>query len=369
MYGRFARLKFASSPIFLLTVVIPTILSAIYFGLFASPVYISQSKFVVRSPDKPAASGLGVLLKSVGFSNSGEEVYVAQDFIRSRDALRAIDRANGFRKAYTLPQISMFDRFNPFGLTGTFEDLYEYFSKKVEVSYDTSTSITTLTVRAYRPEVAQRFNSALLGLAEGTVNQLNQRGRADLIGYAMRELDVASRQAAAANDALARYRDRAGVVDPEKQATVQLQMISKLQDELIASQTQLAILQRLAPRNPQVEGLNVRINSLQGQIDRELGKVAGGRRSLAAQTAGYQKLLVASQVADKQLAGALSSLEEARNESARKQAYVDRIVSANLPDSPLEPRRLRAILVTMVMGLVAWGVLSMLVAGTLEHKN
>lgn len=61
--------------LFLATVILPTALAVLYFGLFASDVYISESRFVVRSPDKPAASGLGFLLKSTGFANAGDEIF------------------------------------------------------------------------------------------------------------------------------------------------------------------------------------------------------------------------------------------------------------------------------------------------------
>jgi len=77
--------------LFLATVILPTLLAVLYFGFLASDVYVSQSQFVVRSPDKPAATGLGVLLKSVGFSNAGDEIFVAQEYVESRDALRSLN--------------------------------------------------------------------------------------------------------------------------------------------------------------------------------------------------------------------------------------------------------------------------------------
>ena len=146
-------------------------------------------------------------------------------------------------------------------------------------------------------------------------------------------------------------------------------MVSKLQDELIASRTQLAELRHYAPANPQVKSLRTRIASLQGQINNEVGKVAGNRRSLAGTVAQYQRLTLESELADKQLAAAMSSLIEAQNEARRKQAYVERIVQPNLPDSPTEPRRLRGILATFILGLIAWGIASMLMAGVREHKD
>jgi capsular polysaccharide transport system permease protein len=64
----------------------------------------------------------------------------------------------------------------------------------------------------------------------------------------------------------------------------------------------------------------------------------------------------------------MSALEGARNEAQRQQLYLETIAKPSLPDGPLYPRRFRGILTTFVLGLVAWGILSMLVAGVREHQ-
>jgi capsular polysaccharide transport system permease protein len=354
--------------LFLLTVVLPTTCAILYFGLLASDVYVVESKFVVRSPEKTSASGLGVLLKSAGFANAGDEVYAAQDFVESRDALRELNSGGAFAKAYSDPAISVFDRFGTV-ISGTrFEDLYKYYENKVQVRHDAASSIITLTVRAYTPGEAQRFNEKLLEMAENTVNRLNTRGRQDLIRFAQVEVDNAKQTARNAALSLSAYRNQAGVIDPEKQATLQLQMVSKLQDELIATKNQLIQVRAFAPRNPQIEVLEVKAKALASQIDQESGKVVGSRKSLSNAAAQYQRLFLETQFSDRQLASAMASLEEARNEARRKQAYVERIVQPTLPDSAIEPRRIRGILATLALGLVAWGVLSMLFAGVKEHQ-
>lgn len=364
-----ARARRRTNALFLLTVVVPTLAATLYFGLLASNVYISHSQFVVRSPDKPAATGLGVLLKSVGFSNAGDEIFVAQDYVQSRDALRSLNRDQAVRKAYGDPSISIFDRFDPLGWNGSFEDLFDYYRGKVDVEHDTTSSITTLTVRAFNPEDARRMNRQLLDLSEGLVNRLNNRGEFDLLGYAQREAREAETEARRASQNLAAFRNRSGIVDPEKQASVQLQFVSKLQDELIGARLQLQQLQALAPENPQIPLLQTRIAGLTRQIDTELGRVAGSQRSLSAAAVQYQRLTLDREYADKRLGAALASLQEARNEARRKQAYVERIVDANLPDEAEEPRRLRGILATLVLGLIAYGILSMLIAGIREHRD
>jgi capsular polysaccharide transport system permease protein len=366
---RARRLLRSVNPLFLATVVVPTIAAIIYFGLLASDVYVSQSQFVVRSPDKPAASGLGILLKSVGFSNAGDEIFITQDYVKSRDALKALNEQGHVEKAFGSPSVSIWDRFNPFGLDQSFEDLYDYYGGKIDVEHNTTSSITTLTVKAFRAQDAQRMNERLLELAEGLVNRLNNRGEVDLLGYAQREAREAEVEARRASQALAAFRNTQGIVDPERQATVQLQLVSKLQDEVIGARLQLQQLQALAPENPQIPLLRTRIAGLTRQIDSELGRAAGGNRSLSASAVRYQRLALDREYADKRLAGAMASLQEARNEARRKQAYVERIVQPNLPDEALEPRRLRGILATLVLGLIAYGILTLLLAGVREHHD
>lgn len=357
------------SPLFYVTVALPTLVAVAYYGLLASDVYISESKFVVRSPDKPAVGGVGILLKTAGFSNAGEELHATQEFIRSRDALKGLNKDNYFWNVYSSDEVSIFDRFGSFDIQPSFEDLYSYFQNKIGTRVDSISSITTLTVKAYTADDARKINEKLLEMAEQTVNRLNQRGRQDLIETAMAEVAQAKAAAAFSAGKLARYRNRSGIVDPEKQAEVQLQMVSKLQDELIANRTQLAELRNYAPSNPQIPALRARIESLKGQIDKEVGKVVGGQGSLAGEIEQYQTLVLEDQYAAKRLSASMAALQEAEAEARRKHAYVERIAQPSLPDEAAEPRRLRGILATFVLGCVAWGIIALLFAGVREHRD
>jgi capsular polysaccharide transport system permease protein len=369
MLANFSRKIKAPGWLFAVTVVIPVALSVIYYGLIASDVYVSESRFVVRTPDKPAASGLGVILKSAGFANASDEVFAVQSFVISRDALRAINRNDAFRAAYTQPDISFVDRFDPTGLFGSFEHLFRYYEGKVALKSDAATSISTLTVSAYDPQSAFKFNQQLLEMSESMVNRLNSRGREDLIGYARSEVMRAQSEARRASSALAAFRNRSGVLDPEKEGQIQLQMVSKLQDELIAARSLLAQLRQTAPQNPQIPAVQSQIATLQREMAREQSKAVGSSRSLAGNAVRYQQLELENEFASKQLAGALASLEQAQNEARRKQAYVERIVDPSLPDEALEPRRLRGIFATLIISLIAYGILRMLLAGVREHAQ
>lgn len=350
-------------------VVAPTLLATIYFTLLASNIYISEARFVVRSPDKPAQSQIGILLKGVGFSNAGDEIFAVRDFVSSRDALTQVNKDDLVEKAYRDPKAGIFDRFDPLGFSGTDEDLFEFYSDHTAIAYDSTSSILTLEVRSFDPVSAQTINRRLLEASEQLVNRLNRRGQDDLIRYATTEVDEARIRARESAVQLAEFRNRAGVVDPSEQAKVQLQMIAKIQDDLIASRNQLRQLEAFTPKNPQIPMLRVRVRGLESEIGQSLSSLTGGQKSLARSAVEYQRLLMDSQFADRQLVAAMASLNDARNEARRKQAYVERIVEPNLPDDSREPRRLWGILSILALSLVAWLVLRLLVAGVREHQD
>lgn len=356
-------------PLFIAAVILPTTLSLLYFGFFASDVYISESRFVVRSPDKPAMSALGAVLSAGGISTSGDKSYAVVDYVRSRDGLRDANGDGAVIKAYANDTISTFDRFGGLLRGTTFEHLYEYYTGKVAIEFDTGTQVTRLTVSAFSPRDAQLINQRLIERSEQLVNRLNSRAQSDTIRLANQEVDEAKRRAQAAAVALARFRDDRRLLDPEKEAAVRLQMVSKLQDELIASRTQLAQIRQFAPQNPQLPALQTKIATLSAEIADQTGKIAGAPGSLSGESVRYQSLRIDAEVADKQLAAALAGLQDATADARRKQAYVERVAGPNLPDYPLEPHRWKAILATLIMGMIAWGVLRTLIAGVREHHD
>lgn len=355
--------------ILLITTVFPTIISFIYFVFIASDVYITESRFVVRSPERQSLTPLGQMLRGAGFSNAQDDSYLVQDYILSRDALVALDREMKLKMAYTSASIDLFSRFGAIDLDQSDENFYSYYQKKVRVQRDSASSITTLVVRAYTAEDALKINQRLVELSEVLVNKLNERGRNDMIRFASHEVELAKEKASHASLALAAFRDAKGVIDPERQSEIPLAQTAKLHEELISTRTHIRQLERFAKENPQLPVLRQRTELLENEIDRETRRMAGGEKSLAGKAAEYQRLVLEREFADKMLASAMSSLEQAKGEAQRQQLYLERVVQPNYPDEPVEPKRAKSILATFALGLLLFGVATMLVAGTREHLD
>lgn len=363
------RLPRWMTPLFLVTVCVPTILATIYYGFVASDIYVSESRYIVRTQGKQVPSGLASLIVGQDGGNlSGNAMTAVAEYALSRDAMKALNEKGRLTEAFSRDEIDLFSEISPLGGKVTEEDLFAYFTRHVALSKESQSSISTMVVRAYTPEDARWINERLLELGEALVNRLNERSRVDLVRYARQEVEEAKKASRDAAFALADYRNRFGVIDPEKQASVSLQMVSKLQDEVILTKTQLTQMRAFTPGNPQIPVLRERVNTLEREIDAEMLKVAGGKGSLAAKSAEYTRLAVESEYAEKLLANALVSLQNASNDARRQQAYVERIVQPNLPDEATQPRRFRGILSVFVLGLAAWGVLSLLFSAMREHN-
>ncbi|EGY64250.1 Vi polysaccharide export inner membrane protein VexD [Ralstonia pickettii] len=347
----------------------PTALATLYFGVVASDIYVSESRFVVRSPQRQSQSGsLSALLQGTGFSRAQDDTYPVIDYIESRDALGELNRNNYILDAYGNHGdiLSRFLR----QFDDSFEALWKYYNKRVvTVEFDSTSAITTLQVRSFTSQDAIKINESLLELSEHLINRMNERAAKDMVQFARGEVDAAAAKAKDAAAALATYRKSNTVFDPDRQSALQLQQVTTLQAQLFSTQTQLSQLQAIAPQNPQIPVLKTNIAAVEKQIQEATGGVTGGKGSLSDKAANYTRLQLDSQFADKQLASAMAALENARAEAQRKQLYLERLVQPNQPDVAVEPKRLKRIFEIFALGMLVWGVLSLVLAGVREHHD
>jgi capsular polysaccharide transport system permease protein len=353
--------------LFVLLVAVPTCAAIVYYSLIASDVYISEAHFVVRNTQRPAAqSGLAGLLGGGGGSG---DTYLVRDYILSRDALKELDRKLAVRDAFSSKRVDIFNRFPGLSWDRSFEKFFRYYGKHVGVEYDSVSSISNLTVRAYTAEDAHRINGLLMEMSERLVNTLNDRSRQDLIQFADDEVKIASDQAKDASLALLNYRSTSSVFEPGAQATLQLAGVAKLHEQLIATETDLAQLRNISPNNPQIAALTNRAETLRAAIASESSRVTNAHGSFSEHAAKFERLTLDSTFADRQLGVALAELETARSEARQKHLYLELIAQPSLPDKAMEPRRIRSIFTVLILGLISWGVASLLIASVREHAD
>jgi capsular polysaccharide transport system permease protein len=364
-----ARDHIMRAPLFMAMVIAPVTLAAIYNLLIASPVYVTEARFIVRSPNEPQPGALSTVLQGAGLAHGATDAYAVHDYMMSRDAVAALDRQEALRKVFSRPGSDFLQRFpRPFE-RDTDEHLYRAYKRFVSVGYDATTGVSTLRVKAFDASEARDIASALLDGGERVINQLNDQAEEDTLERARREVIDARMRVSEVQRGLTGFRNRERVIDPLRSSSANLDLVTRLSGELATLRAERAGLAAAAAQSPQLPLLDDRITAYEREISREKAKAAGESDSLAPKISQYERLVLERDFAGEALTAAMKSLETARVDAARKRLYLQRVVQPNLADTPMEPRRWRSLLLVAMTALAAYGALMLIRAGLREYRQ
>jgi capsular polysaccharide transport system permease protein len=363
------RSLIASAPLFIAVVVVPVVVSAIYFLLLASPIYISEARFIVRAPNEPQPAALSSVLQTTGLAQGATDAYAVHDYMLSRDAMTELARRHDLRAALGRPGSDFIKRFpRPFEKASN-EHLFRAYKRFVSVGYDATTGVSTLRVEAFDPNDARRLAGALLDGGEQVINQLNDQAEQDAITRARQEVIGARLRVTEVQREMAGFRSRERLIDPLRSSNANLDLVSRLGGELASLRAERAGLAAAAPQSPQLPALDDRIRAYEREIENERSKAAGESNSLAPKISQYERLVLERDFAGETLTASLKSLETARLDAARKRLYLQRVVNPSLPDTAMAPHRWRSLLIVLLTSLLAYGALVLIRAGLREHQQ
>jgi capsular polysaccharide transport system permease protein len=349
---------------------LPTLLATIYYGLIASPVYVSHSSFVIKSPNQRPTPTLSLanIVQSSGLSLGTEQTKEILQYLRSRNALQDLQARTNLDQMYSGRGADFLSRFpSPFQ-DDSFEDLFDYYGSMVDANLDTESNLAVLRVKAFTAEDAYAINNSLLNLSELLVNRLNQRAENRAITEAERRVLGAEERVRNARVALSAYRNQANLIDPERQAAGVLEISNRLITEQAALQAQLDLMVQVAPENPAIPALRERVAAIGTAIEKQNSRAVGNPRAIASKLATFEKLTIEQEFATQMLTAANTSLEQARAEAQKQQYYLERVVEPNRPDDPALPNALKQILIVLGASLCLYFIGWMLVVGILEHS-
>jgi capsular polysaccharide transport system permease protein len=360
---------------FLLLVILPTLLAALYFYAVAAPQYVSEARFVVNSRSSDANAQMsamrglaGAALGGFGGAASGEANSV-RDFLTSLDAVMEADARLDLISLWRRPEADFLAR-----LWDTEPELLtRYYNSMVNVTLDPTTNVTTLRVRSFRPQDSLTLAEALLESAEALVNRLSERARNDTLRLAQQEIDIAERRVLESRSAMVRFREQERDLDSAGTAQAAVALRGQLEAALAQARAELTErLQFMRPDNPALQVTRNRIEALERQIVAERSRhtdttAVVDNAVLSRQLAAYERLMLERQFADQQLASATASLESARVEAQRQHLYLARIVQPNLAVYPLYPRKLTNLASIFVVLAIAYGIGWLLIVGMREH--
>jgi len=349
---------------------LPTLLAAVYFFGIAADLYVSEVKFVIRGPTKSPSNMISAMLQSASAGGASEDTYAVHEYLMSRDAVRRLEQEDDLRTLLGRPEGDMITRFPGIWFwRKDFEALYKSYGHFISVEIDSNSGVSTLQVKAYRPEDAHRMAGALIAFSEQLINALNERGRHDALAVFQREVDSTEQEIASVQSQLTAYRIKQKMLDPKSAALGPVELLAQMNAQLANAKAQLAEVVKNSPNSPQIPLVRTRIASLEKLISEERSKITGENNSVATALSEYERLDVQRLLAEKTLASALTSLEAAKLEAQRQQLYLETIAQPNLADYPLYPKRFVSFATVVVTCLLAYGIAWLLVASVREHAS
>ena len=339
-------------------VLLPTSIAGYYFYGIATPLYATNSEFVIQKSEAAGggASGLSGLFGGTSFATVQESVIV-QSYLESREAMERLDAELGFRAHFSTPGIDPLNRLAP---DATDEDMYDLFSRNLTIGYDPTEGIIKMEMVAADPETSAAFSEALIRYAEERVDQISQRLREDQMEGAMDSYQDAEARLQEAQDRVVSLQEQVGVLSAEAEVSGIMSQVNTFEVQLQEERLRLdELLSNPSPNQTRVEVAERNIARLENLISELRASMTDGAQgsSLASITARLAVAEADLETRQMMVAQSLQQLETARIEANRQSLYLSIGVAPVAPDAPAYPRALEN---TILAFLVFTGIYLML---------
>ena len=344
-------------------------LTGAYYGLVASDVFVSETRYAIRTGEQAPAGGLlASMLGPAATTRAGDDANIVRDYILARDMLDELDLRLDLRAHYGAATADLLSRLRP---DATEEEFLEYYRSRVDIEVEAGTDITVLKVQAFDAEMAQRIASAIIELSERLVNRMSERITDDTLRFARRELDQAETLIRRANQEITRFRNESRSIDPGKETAAVLSIVTSLEGQLAGAKTVLLETENIMHSDSvQVKTLRNRVAALTRQVESERARLASESGSdLTRLIEGYAPLLLDQELAEHRYSSALASLEVARADAQRKQRYLIPFVKPALPDEAIEPERFMNTLIVFFAASLIYGIGALMMASVYDHMG
>ncbi|MEP1449251.1 MAG: lipopolysaccharide biosynthesis protein [Paraglaciecola sp.] len=350
-----------------LLVLLTSLLVVIYYGLVASPRYVSQVIFVVEQANGQEVT-LGGLASLGATSLSSKDAYIIMAFIKSRELSERLDTKLQLQKHYALSQWDWFSRLNQ---NATAEDYLAFYQAHTTVSYDELAGILTLEVQTFSPEYSQKIAQQILTESEVFINQLGVKMVNNQMDFAKLEVSRAHDAFLQQQTALVRFQDTNKLFNPEQQSGALLEVINQLESSLVVLESELKILLTYMHQSaPEVITKQNNIKALKAQLLEEQARLTtGDASSLNKINSAFQEIKLNTELALQLYKNSLAGLEATRVEAYQKLKHLLIIQSAKIAHEASYPRRIYSIFTWFVSLLIMYLVAKLIVAIIKEHAE
>lgn len=380
--ARKARLSAGFWLSLLLMVVLPTAAGAAYYLYFAADQYVSEFRFAVKSSNASASSAttdlVGAALGQSARLSAFSDNFIVADYITSREAVGDLLKTVDLRAIYSSPGADYLSRLDP---TVPVEKLVAYWQNRVDASFDVSTGISIVQVRAFTPEDSLRVAKALIGASESLVNRIAERAREDAVRFAERDVKNAEDRLREVTAKLRQFRNVQQTPDLSTSASGTLGLSLQLRTNLAQMEAQLTSLStHMAPDAPTIKVLKNNIAATRDQLGKIEGELGAGAapagnpnsqgpnsEGYAATLSDYEDIRLEMQFAQQSYQNMLTALDQVRSSAMSDRTYLMPYVEPSLAEFPLYPERVEDVFIVFLIAGVAWAITMLTVYAVRDH--
>ncbi len=375
--SRKARLSVGFWLSLLLMVVLPTALGAAYYLYFAADQYVSEFRFAVKSSNASASSAttdlVGAALGQSARLSAFSDNFIVADYITSREAVTDLLKTVDLRAIYSNKNADYLARLDP---NVPIEKLVEYWQNRVDASFDVSTGISIVQVRAFTPEESLRVAKALIASSEDLVNRIAERAREDSIRFAERDVKNAEDRLREVTAKLRQFRNVQQTPDLSTSASSTLGLSLQLRTNLAQMEAQLTSLStHMSPDAPTIKVLKNNIAATRDQLNKIEGELGAGaapaddpsREGYAATLSDYEDIRLELQFAQQSYQNMLTALDQVRSSAMSDRTYLMPYVEPQLAEYALYPERVEDVLIVFLIAFVAWAITMLTVHSVRDH--
>ncbi|WP_186821625.1 Wzz/FepE/Etk N-terminal domain-containing protein [Wohlfahrtiimonas chitiniclastica] len=349
--------------------VVPFIISLLYFAFFALDRYVSSAQVVVRQTDsssQPSIPGLAILTGGADPASREYTLYL-KEYISSYDMLFLLENKIQWSAHYSDRKK---DPLHYLASDASIEEKREFYNKMVTTNYDEMTGLLSINVQAYSGEFAQKVVQEILAQSKVFINSVSRDMLLEQSEFARKELIASTERYQRSKDEMLNFQNHYKLLDVEATAQSRLELISSLEAEIAKEQARLKALQStLAQGAPQIKALNNKIHSLEEQIKVEKSRITSSNSDdpLNIIASEYRQLQVNMIVAEEFYKTSLAVVENAKLDAIKNVRSLITIVQPVLPEEPTYPRTWYDLITIFIVLSFLYGIICFVVASIKDH--
>lgn len=347
----------------LAVILLPVVVTAIYLMVFAKDQYASMVGFTIRQEETGTASELMGGLSNILGGGAQGHADLLFEYVQSQEIVERISQDFDLLAHYsqTWPMDPVFSLWP----SATIEDLLWFWGRMVRITYDKSTGLMLVQVRARDPQSAQQIAQLIVAESERMINRLNETARRDTTRNAEADLDTSLTRLRAAREALAEFRARTQIVDPQADIQGRMGVLNNLQQQLAESLVEQDLLMQ------SVDGADPRMRQVQRRIEVVRNRIREERETFARMDvtvddtdyprliAQFEGLQVDQAFAEATYQAALMALDAARSNASRQNLYLANFIQPTLAQRAQYPRSLQIIGLVLLFATLLWGIMAL----------